>query len=67
MQHTSNDMATTANNWKTPGALNLGRYTKGATVDLLQMAKRIGPQCEAAEHKDLSGEQSLTPDRVADD
>ena len=24
-------------------------------VDLLQMTKRIGPQCEAAEHKDLSG------------
>ena len=59
-------MATTANNWKTPGALNLGRYTKGATVDLLQMAKRIGPQCEAAEHEDLSGEKSLTQDSVVE-
>ena len=36
--------------------------------DLLQMAKRIGPQCEAAEDEDLSGEENLTPDRiVADD
>ena len=24
------------------------------------MAKRVGPQCEAAEHEDLSGEKSLT-------
>ena len=27
---------------------------RGVAVDLLQMAKRIGPQCEAAEHDDLS-------------
>ena len=40
---------------------------RGVAVDLLQMAKRIGPQCEAAEHKDLSGEKSLTLDRVVDD
>ena len=40
---------------------------RGVDVDLLQMAKRIGPQCEAAEHKDLSGEKSLTLDRVVDD
>ena len=39
----------------------------GVAVDLLQMAKRIGPQCEAAEHKDPSGEKSLTLDRVVDD
>ena len=39
----------------------------GVAVDLLQMAKRIGPQCEAAEHKDLSGEISFTLDRVIDD
>ena len=31
---------------------------RGVVVDLLQVAKRIGPQCEAAEHKDLSGEKS---------
>ena len=40
---------------------------RGVAVDLLQMAKRIGPQCEAAEHKDLSGEKSITLDRVVDD
>ena len=40
---------------------------RGEAVDLLQLAKRIGPQCEAAEHKDLSGEKSLTLDRVVDD
>ena len=40
---------------------------RGEAVDLLQLAKRIGPQCKAAEHKDLSGEKSLTLDRVVDD
>ena len=40
---------------------------RGVAVDLLEVAKRIGPQCEAAEHKDLSGEKSLTLDRVVDD
>ena len=39
---------------------------RGEAVDLLQLAKRIGPQCEAAEHKDLSGKKSLTLDRVVD-
>ena len=39
----------------------------GVAIDLLQMAKRIGPQCEAAEHEDLSGEKSLPLDRVVDD
>ena len=38
---------------------------RGVVVDLLQLAKRIGPQCEAAEHKDLSGEKSLTLDCIA--
>ena len=28
---------------------------RGVTFDLLQMAKRVGPQCKAAEYKDLSG------------
>ena len=28
---------------------------RGVAVVLLQMAKRVGPQCEAAEHEDLSG------------
>ena len=36
-------------------------------VDLLQMAKRIGPQCEATKHEDLSGEKSLTLDHVVVD
>ena len=40
---------------------------RGVTFDLLQMAKRVGPQCEAAEHKDLSGEKSLTLDCIAID
>ena len=37
---------------------------RGLAFDLLQMAKRVGPQCEAAEHEDLSGEKSLTLDSV---
>ena len=40
---------------------------KGVAFDLLQMAKRIGPQCKAAEYEDLSGEKSLTLDRIATD
>ena len=40
---------------------------KGVAFDLLQMAERIGPQCKAAEYKDLSGGKSLTLDRVVVD
>ena len=40
---------------------------RGVASDLLQMAKRVGPQCEAAEYEDLSGEKSLTLDRVVVD
>ena len=40
---------------------------RGVAFDLLQMAKRVGPQCEAAEYEDLSGEKSLTLDCVVDD
>ena len=40
---------------------------RGVAVDLLQMAKRVGPQCEAVKHKDLSGEKSLTLDCIAID
>ena len=40
---------------------------RGVAVDLLQMAKRVGPQCEATEHEDLYGEKSLTLDHVAID
>ena len=35
---------------------------RGVAFDLLQMAKRVGPQYEAAEYEDLSGEKSLTLD-----
>ena len=28
---------------------------RGVAVDLLQMAKRVGPQCEAPEYENLSG------------
>ena len=37
---------------------------RGIAFDMLQMAKRIGLQCEAAEYKDLSGEKNLTLDCV---
>ena len=40
---------------------------RGVPFDLLQMAKRIGPQCEAAEDEDLSGEKSLTLDYIVVD
>ena len=40
---------------------------RGVAFDLLQMAKRIGSQCEAAEHEHLSGEKSLTLDLVVVD
>ena len=41
---------------------------RGVALDLLQMAKRVGQQYEAAEYEDLSGEENLTLDRiVADD
>ena len=33
-------------------------------VDLLQMAKRVGSQCEAAKYEDLTGEEDLPLDRV---
>ena len=40
---------------------------RGIAPDLLQMAKRIGPQYKAAEYEDLSGEEDLTLDRIAVD
>ena len=40
---------------------------RGVAVDLLQMAKRVGPQCEAAEHEDLSGEESFPLDNIVVD
>ena len=32
-----------------------GLMTRGVAFDLLQMDKRVGPQCKAAEYEDLSG------------
>ena len=40
---------------------------RGLAIDLLQMAKRIGLQCEAAKYKDLSEEENLTLERIATD
>ena len=40
---------------------------RGVAFNLLQMAKRISPQCKVAEHEDLSEEKNLTPDRVVVD
>ena len=40
---------------------------KGVAVDLLHMAKRVGPQCEAAKYEDLFMEEDLTLDYVVDD
>ena len=40
---------------------------RGVAFNLLQMAKRIGLQCKVAEYEDLSGEKSLTLDRVVVD
>ena len=39
---------------------------RGVAFDLLQMAERVVPQCEAAEYEDLSGEKSLTQDGVVE-
>ena len=36
-------------------------------VDLLHMAKQVGPQCEAAEHEDLSREEGFLLDSIVVD
>ena len=40
---------------------------RGVAFYLLHMAKRVGPQCEATEYEDLSGEKSLTLDCIVVD
>ena len=40
---------------------------RGIAIDLLQMAKRVGPQCDAAEHEDLSGEEDLSSKNIVVD
>ena len=37
---------------------------RGIAIDLLQTAKRVGSQYEAAEHKNLSGEEGSSSDNV---
>ena len=37
---------------------------RGVAFNLLQMAKRVGPQCEAAEYEDLSGEEDFPLDNI---
>ena len=40
---------------------------RGVAFNLLQMAKRIGPQYKAVEYEDLSREKCLTLDRIVVD
>ena len=40
---------------------------RGIAVDLLYMAKQVGPRCEAAEYEDLSGEEDLPLDGIVVD
>ena len=40
---------------------------RGIAVDLLQMATGVGPQYEAAEHEDLSGEEGFPLDSIVVD
>ena len=37
---------------------------RGVALNLLQKAKRIGPQCKAAEYEDLSGEEGSSLDSI---
>ena len=37
---------------------------RGIAIDLLQLAKRVGPQYEAAEYENLSGEEGFSLDSV---
>ena len=40
---------------------------RGVALDLFQMAKRVGPQYEAAKYEDLSGEKNLPLDHIIED
>ena len=40
---------------------------RGIVFELIQMAKQVVPQCEAAEHEDLPGEESFSADSVITD
>ena len=45
-------------------APNSDLMARGVAIDLLQMAKRVSPPCEAAEHEDLSREEGSSLDSV---
>ena len=40
---------------------------RGVALHLLQMAKQVGPQYEAAEYEDLPGKENLPLDRIVED
>ena len=40
---------------------------RDVAIDLLQMAKRVGPQYEAAKQENMSGEEGFSLDSVAID
>ena len=40
---------------------------RGVALDLLQMAKRVGPQYEATKYEDLYEEEHLLLDRIVED
>ena len=40
-------------------ASKLDLMARGVAIDLLQIVKQVGLQCEAAEYEDLAGERSL--------
>ena len=48
-------------------ASKLDLMARGVAINLLQMAKRVGPQYEAAEYEYLSGEENLTLDHIIED
>ena len=41
--------------------------SRGIAIDLLQMARRVGPQYKATEYEDLSGKENLPLDCVVED
>ena len=43
------------------------QMARGVAIDLLQVAKRVGPQHKAAEHEDLSGEEGFSLDSIVVD
>ena len=40
---------------------------RGVAIELLQVAKQLGPQYKAAEYEDLSGKENLALDRIVVD